>query len=64
VTSSCAAISTPRPPPAKFSDKDWNTASPKEVEELGDKADPALAYRASKTLAEKGRHIVKVRSSF
>lgn len=64
VTSSCAAISTTRPPPAKFSDKDWNTTSPKEVEEQGDKAAPGLVYRASKTLAEKGRHIVRVCSSF
>jgi nucleoside-diphosphate-sugar epimerase len=32
---------------------DWNTFSPKEVEDKGKDVDPSQAYRASKTLAER-----------
>ncbi|KAF9482930.1 NAD(P)-binding protein [Pholiota conissans] len=55
VTSSTAAIITPwtKPPPAKYSEVDWNTSSPGLVEELGDKTPSAEIYKASKTLAEK-----------
>lgn len=40
--------------PSEFSEKDWNEASIKEVNEKGREADPMTKYRASKTLAEKG----------
>lgn len=55
VTSSCAAvISLPVSKPTVFSEQDWNLASIKEIQEKGNKAPPSTAYRASKTLAEKG----------
>ncbi|KAH6901040.1 D-lactaldehyde dehydrogenase [Coprinopsis sp. MPI-PUGE-AT-0042] len=53
ITSSCAAIMNDTREPLKFSEKDWNESSIKEVEQKGREADPASKYRASKTLAEK-----------
>ena len=53
ITSSTAAVITPRPGSSTFSEVDWNQASIKEVEELGMDAHPMAIYRASKTLAEK-----------
>ena len=45
---------SPKSGPFVFSEQDWNLSSIKEVEEKGDKTSPAISYRASKTLAEKG----------
>ena len=53
ITSSCASVLTPSPEPRVFSEEDWNTTSPKEVQEKGKEATQADKYRASKTLAEK-----------
>ncbi|GAA5992961.1 hypothetical protein JCM5350_003061 [Sporobolomyces pararoseus] len=54
ITSSFAAIVNPYDPVYIFKeDKDWNEYSPKQVEEKGKDVDPAQAYRASKTLAER-----------
>lgn len=54
ITSSFAAIVNPYDPVYVFKeDKDWNEYSPKQVEEKGKDVDPAQAYRASKTLAER-----------
>ncbi|KAH6903379.1 D-lactaldehyde dehydrogenase [Coprinopsis sp. MPI-PUGE-AT-0042] len=53
ITSSCAAIMNDTLEPSRFSEKDWNESSIKEVEQKGREADPASKYRASKTLAEK-----------
>jgi len=55
VTSSCASVMSPPAIPTKYSEEDWNEISPKEVEEQGSKAPPMTIYRASKTLAERGR---------
>ena len=55
ITSSCASVlSLPVSKPTVFSEQDWNLGSIKEVQEKGNKAPPSTAYRASKTLAEKG----------
>jgi nucleoside-diphosphate-sugar epimerase len=55
ITSSCAAvISLPLSKPTVFSEQDWNLNDIKRVQEMGDKSPPSTAYRASKTLAEKG----------
>ena len=55
ITSSCAAVlSLPVSKPTVFSEQDWNLNSIKEIQEKGDKSPPYTAYRASKTLAEKG----------
>ncbi|PPQ88274.1 hypothetical protein CVT25_005437 [Psilocybe cyanescens] len=54
ITSSCASIMSPPDKPTKFSELDWNTLSPKQVEEQGSNTPPMTIYRASKTLAEKG----------
>lgn len=43
------------PSPKKFSELDWNEQSIKEVEEKGKEAASIHQYRASKTLAERGR---------
>ena len=40
--------------PTVYSEQDWNASSIKEVEEMGSKSGPVVAYCASKTLAEKG----------
>ena len=42
--------------PTVYSEQDWNSSSIKEVEEMGSKSGPVVAYHdcASKTLAEKG----------
>ena len=40
--------------PTVFSEQDWNFSSVKEIEEMGNKCRPGVAYAASKTLAEKG----------
>ncbi|GAA5914375.1 SDR family oxidoreductase [Sporobolomyces salmoneus] len=54
ITSSFAAIVNPYDPVYVFKeDEDWNEYSPKQVEEKGKDVDPAQAYRASKTLAER-----------
>ncbi|KAF8880900.1 hypothetical protein CPB84DRAFT_1792190 [Gymnopilus junonius] len=53
VTSSTASILNPSDKPSVLSERDWNTSSPKEVEEKGADAPPMVIYRASKTLAEK-----------
>ncbi|KAH6903380.1 D-lactaldehyde dehydrogenase [Coprinopsis sp. MPI-PUGE-AT-0042] len=53
ITSSVAAVMTVTSEPSNFSEKDWNEASIKEVEEKGREADTMTKYRASKTLAEK-----------
>lgn len=53
ITSSVAAIISPRTPPYTFTESDWNDASPKAVEEKGRKAPNGDKYSASKTLAEK-----------
>lgn len=58
VTSSVAAVFSQPEKPTKFSEKDWNTSSTKEVDDLGIKASPMSVYSASKTLAEKGEHMV------
>ena len=55
ITSSCAAVlSLQLSKPTVFSEQDWNLSAIKEVQEMGNKAPPSTAYRASKTLAEKG----------
>ena len=55
VTSSCAAVlSLPLSKPTVFSEQDWNLASEKEVEELGNKCNAGAPYCASKKLSEKG----------
>jgi hypothetical protein len=43
-----------------FSEKDWNEQAWQEVEEKGRAADVMQKYRASKTLAEKGKILVRV----
>ncbi|KAJ3517035.1 hypothetical protein NLJ89_g748 [Agrocybe chaxingu] len=57
ITSSTAAIASLNldlfTEPRIFSERDWNEASPKEVEELGSKASAVTVYRASKSLAER-----------
>ncbi|GAA5899521.1 hypothetical protein JCM6882_001139 [Rhodosporidiobolus microsporus] len=53
ITSSFAAVVNPHDPVYTFTEKDWNTFSPKQVEEKGASVDPSQAYRASKTLAER-----------
>ncbi|KAF8314102.1 D-lactaldehyde dehydrogenase [Clavulina sp. PMI_390] len=53
ITSSGAAIMTPKQAPYTWSEADWNTSSPGLVEKLGKKASAGDKYRASKTLAEK-----------
>ncbi|KAF8999637.1 hypothetical protein BDQ17DRAFT_1360724 [Cyathus striatus] len=53
ITSSCASVMSPPSVPTKFSEKDWNETSPREVAEQGRAAAPITKYRASKTLAEK-----------
>ena len=57
MTSSCAAIYHTSPEPKIFSEVDWNEESVKEVEVHGIKAPGGSKYRASKTLAERGRLI-------
>ncbi|KZS90133.1 NAD(P)-binding protein [Sistotremastrum niveocremeum HHB9708] len=52
VTSSIAAAINPVTKPTVFTEKDWNKASPKEVETKGKKASAFDKYLASKTLAE------------
>ena len=55
ITSSCSAvISPPLSKGTVFSEQDWNLSSVKEIEEMGNKSHPGIAYSASKTLAEKG----------
>ena len=55
LTSSCSAIIAQSSEPSTvFSEQDWNLSSVKEVEEMGNKCRPGIAYCASKTLAEKG----------
>ena len=55
ITSSTGAVNTlPLSKPTVFSEQDWNTKSVEEVEKMGNKSGPAIAYCASKTLAEKG----------
>jgi hypothetical protein len=58
VTSSVVAIFSQPEKPTKFSENDWNTISTKEVDDLGIKASPMSVYSASKTLAERGEHLV------
>ncbi|GAA5878181.1 hypothetical protein JCM16303_002873 [Sporobolomyces ruberrimus] len=53
ITSSFAAIVNPFDPVFVFTEETWNEYSPKQVEEKGKDVDPAQAYRASKTLAER-----------
>lgn len=55
VTSSCAAVQEIDPKPRVFSELDWNNQSVRAVEENGRDALPGVKYRASKTLAEKGK---------
>ncbi|TFK38821.1 D-lactaldehyde dehydrogenase [Crucibulum laeve] len=53
VTSSCASVlSLPLSKPTIFSEENWNTGAPKEVEEQGRAAPAMTKYRASKVLAE------------
>ena len=54
ITSSCAAVMSPKSGPTVFSEQDWNLSAIKEVQEKGDETPPGISYRASKTLAEKG----------
>ena len=54
MTSSGSAVITEPSKPTVFSEQDWNLSSIKEVEEMGNKCRPGIAYCASKTLAEKG----------
>jgi len=42
-----------KPSPHTFTEEDWNTNSPAQLEEKGKDVAPADAYRASKTLAER-----------
>lgn len=54
VTSSFAAILTStKPPPQRYTEADWNSASVEGHERDGDSQVPVEAYRASKTLAER-----------
>ena len=57
ITSSGSAVITEPSKPTVFSEQDWNLSSIKEVEEMGNKCRPGIAYCASKTLAEKGGFI-------
>ena len=59
ITSSVAAVMSLVPKPTVFSEKDWNLASIKEIQEKGNKSAPFTAYLASKTLAEKGGLLLK-----
>ncbi|KZT38291.1 NAD(P)-binding protein [Sistotremastrum suecicum HHB10207 ss-3] len=52
VTSSIASIIVPVTKHTVFTEKDWNTVAPKEVEEKGKGASAGHKYQASKTLAE------------
>ena len=55
ITSSCSAVIREQASkPTVFSEQDWNVSSVKEVEEMGNKCRPGVAYAASKSLAEKG----------
>ncbi|GAA5860946.1 hypothetical protein JCM8547_003897 [Rhodosporidiobolus lusitaniae] len=53
ITASFASIVNPHDPVYTFTESDWNTHSPAEVEKKGKDVDPSQAYRASKTLAER-----------
>ncbi|BGP19768.1 hypothetical protein JCM10213_003616 [Rhodosporidiobolus nylandii] len=53
ITASFASVVNPHDPVYTFTEKDWNTFSPQQVEEKGKDVDPFHAYRASKTLAER-----------
>ncbi|PPQ88279.1 hypothetical protein CVT25_005442 [Psilocybe cyanescens] len=53
VTSSCAAVMARPEKPTRFSEVDWNTTAPKQVEEQGSNTPMAIIYRASKVLAER-----------
>lgn len=46
-------MDTRKPSPHTFTEEDWNTYSPAQLEEKGKDVAPADAYRASKTLAER-----------
>ncbi|KAF8305134.1 putative D-lactaldehyde dehydrogenase [Clavulina sp. PMI_390] len=52
-TSSTAAVITPRDKPTNFTEDDWNTHSPAEVERLGVDAGPSDKYQASKVISER-----------
>jgi len=54
ITSSYASVvDTSVKPVHTFTEKDWNTFSPKELEKKGKDCDAMNSYRASKTLAER-----------
>jgi hypothetical protein len=55
ITSSTASILEILPSPVVLSELDWNNQAIKEVEEKGRGARDMMKYRASKTLAEKGK---------
>ena len=58
ITSSVAAIITrPVTKPTVYTEEDWDSSSVKVIEEMGSNSPPAMAYYASKTLAEKGRFL-------
>ncbi|KAI0081481.1 D-lactaldehyde dehydrogenase [Panus rudis PR-1116 ss-1] len=50
--SSAGAVEELTSPPRTYSEKDWNFAAVREVEQKGAKASPVLKYAASKVLAE------------
>ena len=61
ITSSCAAVLTlALSKPTVFSEQDWNLSSIKDVQEKGNKIALSSAYRASKTLAEKGEFLERL----
>ncbi|EIM22277.1 D-lactaldehyde dehydrogenase [Wallemia mellicola CBS 633.66] len=66
VTSSVASVMTPRDTPTTFTEEDWNTHSPKEIEEKGKDASRLDFYMASKTLAERAawKFVEEVKPSF
>lgn len=57
---------TPRDTPTTFTEEDWNTHSPKEIEEKGKDASRLDFYMASKTLAERAawKFVEEVKPSF
>lgn len=59
VTSSCAAVMARPEKPTRFSEVDWNTTAPKQVEEQGSNTPMAIIYRASKVLTERGTTLSK-----
>lgn len=55
ITSSCAAVMTVKTTPDVFSESNWNDGAIEQVKAEGKNAPGIAKYRASKTLAERGK---------